>query len=407
MKKKLLFVINTLSQAGAETALIALLYVLAGEKNKDGSYKYDIDLYVLMGQGEMVKELPARINLLNSNYSNTSVLSAEGRKYMYKHILKSLFKRGAVFCNLGYIVSNFADMVKKRNILPDKLLWRVLSDGADFPGGEYDLAVSYIEGGSAYFTADHVKARKKAVFIHIDYSRAGYTKKLDRDCYSRFDAIFPISDEVKEKFLGVYPGYAAKTKVFHNIINQERLVAMAEKGNGFDDGFSGMRILTVGRLTSQKAYPVAIEAMRLLKQDGFNARWYVLGEGPERQALAKQIKHAGLEKDFILYGAVDNPCPYYRQADLYVHATRFEGKSIAIQEAQTLGCAVIASDTSGNREQVENGVDGVLCAPDALSVKEAVAALLLDNGKRHKFGERAALKKITYGDELELLTRLL
>lgn len=79
---------------------------------------------------------------------------------------------------------------------------------------EYDLAVAYLEGGSAYYVADHVRAKKKAAFIHIDYTKAGYTRKLDRDCYLKYDAIFPIGEDVKQQFLKVYPECAGRTKVF-------------------------------------------------------------------------------------------------------------------------------------------------------------------------------------------------
>lgn len=406
MKKEFLFVINTLSRAGAETALLELLRILAGIKDGNGSSRYNIDVYVLMGQGELAAKLPKGVNLLNKKYSHSSVLSNKGRRYMYRHIAGQVFRHGAIFKNLWYVLSNFTDMAKSHHIWADKLLWRVLADGAEFTKKEYDLAVSYIEGGSAYYTADHVKAKKKAVFIHIDYKRAGYTRKLDKGCYNKFDAVFPISGEVKDQFLKVYPEYKDKTKVFHNIINQERLRKLAEEPGGFNDGFGGIRLLTVGRLTYQKAYPVAIEAMRLLKEDGYNVRWYVLGEGPGRQALEQRISEAGLTGDFVLCGAVDNPYPYYRQAGLYVHATRFEGKSIAIQEAQTLGCAVVASDSSGNREQVVDGVDGILCRLDAVSVKNAVAGLLDNPAKRQEFGKKAAAKKITYENETKMLLAL-
>ena len=118
------------------------------------------------------------------------------------------------------------------------------------------------------------------------------------------------------------------------------------------------RLLTVGRLTSQKAYEIAIDAMKLLKEKGVQAHWYVLGEGELREVLQRQINRLGLEKDFLLLGAVENPYPYYAQCDLYVHATRFEGKSIAVQEAKILGCPILVSDCNGNREQVKDGVDG-------------------------------------------------
>lgn len=132
----------------------------------------------------------------------------------------------------------------------------------------------------------------------------------------------------------------------------------------------------------------------------------MLGDGPEKQALKQFIAEKGLNGDFVLCGAADNPYPYYKQAGIYVHATRFEGKSIAIQEAQTLGCAVVASDSSGNREQVENGIDGILCQLDALSIKKAIASLIDNPAKCREFGEKAKLKKITYDNEIKMLMEL-
>ena len=94
----------------------------------------------------------------------------------------------------------------------------------------------------------------------------------------------------------------------------------------------------------------------------------------------------------MLLGSVENPYPYYAQCDLYVHATRFEGKSIAIQEAQILGCPILVSDCNGNREQVEDGVDGAMCAltPEAVSTK--IEELLEDEKCRCLYGQKAAKK---------------
>lgn len=133
--------------------------------------------------------------------------------------------------------------------------------------------------------------------------------------------------------------------------------------------------MTVGRLTYQKAYDIAVDAMKLVKNAGCKARWYVLGEGNERRMLERKIAHLGLTSDFLLLGATKNPYPYYVNADLYVHATRFEGKSIAIQEAQTLGCPVIASDCNGNREQIENEKDGLLCELTPQAIADSILFL--------------------------------
>ena len=401
---KILFVINTLGQAGAETALLSLLQTLAGEK---GEARYEISLYVLTGQGEMASRLPADVRLLNKEYREESVLTAKGRKYLKKTVLKAMFTRGTVGKLFPYLVKNTCVMLGKKRLLPDKLLWRVLSDGGMVLPEEYDLAVSYLEGGAAYFVADHVKAAKKAAFIHVDYEKAGYTRALDKDCYLVFDKIFTVSDEVREAFLKAYPELPDKTEVFHNILNKEEIVRRAEEGAGFTDGFTGTRLLSVGRLTAQKAFEVSVDAMKRLKDAGKNVRWYVLGEGDQRKKLQEQIDALGLTEDFILYGAVNNPYPFMKQADIYVHASRFEGKSIAIQEAQILGKPMVVSDCSGNREQVCHGKDGLMCGLTPDSLAENIMLLLEDEALRGKLGAAAAKKNADAAEEIQKLLSML
>lgn len=406
-KKKILFVINTLGRAGAERALLTLLEKIETLNRQAGYEKYEISLFVLMGQGELIEEVPKTVKLLNPSFHTCSVLGAEGKKQLLLTVMRALVRRGTGLKQFPGMLAALLAMLRKKKVWPDKLLWRVLSDGAIRFDKEYDLAVAFLEGGAAYYVADHVKAKKKAAFIHIDYARAGYTRKLDRDCYMDFDTVFPISDEVKEHFLKVYPECADKTKVFHNLINCEKIKKMALQPGGFSDDFSGIRLLTVGRLTYQKAYPIAIEAMKLLKERNMLVRWYVLGDGPERQALQKKIDAEGLTKDFILLGAAENPYPYYAKCDIYVHATRFEGKSIAIQEAQTLGCAVIASDCSGNREQICNRVDGMLCELNAPAIRDAIETLILDKEKRKQLKAASAAKQIGESNDLGLLLEMI
>lgn len=400
MKKKILFVINTLGHAGAEVALSGLLNAL-------DKTKYDISLYVLLGQGELMSQIPPEVKILNKKYNELSVLCAQGKRNMMKTVLKSCLRRATIIRRFPYIIKNLFKMIKNKQILTEKLLWRIVADGADRFSEEYDLAVAYLEGGSAYYTADYVKAKKKAAFVHVDYIKAGYSRSLDLKSYMFYDRIFAVSDEVKQSFLKVYPEFFSKTKIFHNLIDIEKIKKRAAEKGGFEDNFDGIRLLTVGRLTWQKAYEVAIDAMALLKKQYNNVKWYVLGEGSQREFLEKRISKLKLEDDFILMGAVNNPFPYYVQCDIYVHATRFEGKSIAIQEAQTLGCAIVASDCSGNREQINNEEDGLLCQFDAVSIKDAILELINDKEKRVRFGEAAANRKLIYEEDMGLLFELM
>ena len=386
MKKKLLFVINTLSRAGAETALLELLRVL-------DSRRLDISLFVITGQGELASELPGYVRVLNTDYDNTSVLSEAGKKRLRKQALRSLCVRGNGIRLLPYLLCNLWDMLRRRSVNAEKLAWRVMSDGAPRWDTRYDLAVAYLEGGSTYYVADHVNAAKKAAFVHIDYPMAGYTRKLDRNSYDRFDRIFTVSNEVRARFLETYPEHEHKTGIFYNILNAGEICRKSRLPGGFTDQYGGTRILTIGRLTAQKAFEVSIEALKLLKDAGGRFRWYVLGEGDQRGRLEQKISELGLTEDFILCGAVDNPYPYLVQADLYVHASRFEGKSVAIQEAQILERPVLASDCSGNRENVSDGVDGKLCQFTPEGIRDGILWLMEHPEERTRYAKAAGQKQ--------------
>lgn len=259
------------------------------------------------------------------------------------------------------------------------------------------MAVAWIEGGAAYYVADYVRAEKKAALIHVDYESAGYTREMDQDCWKAFSPVFAVSGEVKRNFEALYPEYAPRLRIFPNMIDLAGVQELAREGPGFSDGYQGKRLLTVGRLTYQKGYDMALEALALLKKRGIPVRWYVLGEGEERKALERKRAKLGLMEDFVLLGAVENPCPYYAQADIYVHATRFEGRSIALQEALALGCAAIVSDCNGNREEITDGLDGLICPFDPLALADCIERLLGDEGLRRELGRRAGARKADGG----------
>ena len=157
MKKKILFVINTLSRAGAETALLELLAQLAAERGEDGQPRYELSLFVLMNQGELVQQIPEGVRLVNPRYAPVSVLEPKGRIYMGMTVVKCLLHRANLIRLWRYHWRAARAMRKEGRLMPDKLLWRAISDGARRFPEEYDLAVAFLEGGSAYYVADHVK----------------------------------------------------------------------------------------------------------------------------------------------------------------------------------------------------------------------------------------------------------
>ena len=124
---------------------------------------------------------------------------------------------------------------------------------------------------------------------------------------------------------------------------------MSGQPGGFTDDFCGIR-LTVGG-SPQRAYRLR-SAIRQLKAEDTRSSGMCWARGSSQagEFRAASIASCGLKEDFPLWAAVTNPYPYYRQTDIYVHATGYRGKAFAIQEAQTLGCAIVTFEC--NREQI-------------------------------------------------------
>lgn len=357
MKKKVLFVINTMGRGGAERCLINLFHNLDPDE-------VDISLYSIIPYGELFDKVPDYVKILNKNYQVESVMTREARFHIFLEVLKAALYRGNIFRYLGEMIRTFAYQLKVKQPDLKKPVWKLLAMAAPAPRKEYDVAVAYIQGAATYYVADKVKAKKKVTFLHNEFERSAYHPGLNHPYYLKFDRIYGVSRSILNNFSRLYPDCAEKTKVFYNILDEKDIREKAKKpidpvmqADLFQRTSQGKNktviFLTAARLYKVKAYDIAIEALYQVRRAGYNAKWIVLGEGEERSALEQQIRKRKLEDSFLLLGAVDNPYPYIANCDCYVQATHYEGCCTAISEAVILGKPVLASDCEGNREQLE------------------------------------------------------
>lgn len=85
-----------------------------------------------------------------------------------------------------------------------------------------------------------------------------------------------------------------------------------------------------------------------------------------------------MEEHVIILGKRDNPYPYIKACDLYVQPSRYEGKSITVREAQTLGCPVVITNYSTASSQITHGIDGMIVPLDNAACAEALAKIVVD-----------------------------
>ena len=127
-------------------------------------------------------------------------------------------------------------------------------------------------------------------------------------------------------------------------------------------------LLSVGRLHRVKDYRFLIQACAALRDQGLDFLCWIVGEGPERPALERQIAALGLQGRVYLIGHVprtDLP-GYYRYADLVVMTSQSEGIPVVLMEAMAHEKLVLAPAITGIPELVEHQRTGFLYQPGSL-----------------------------------------
>ena len=156
-----------------------------------------------------------------------------------------------------------------------------------------------------------------------------------------------------------------------------------------------LRIICVGTLHEVKGQTYLVEACRRLAKAGVDFECRLVGTGPDRPKLERQIEAAGLADRISLLGARtrEEIASLLKDADVLVAPSvptargSREGIPIVLMEAMSGALPVVASRLSGIPELVEDGRSGVLVAPrDAAGIADALAALARDPARRAALG---------------------
>jgi glycosyltransferase involved in cell wall biosynthesis len=155
-----------------------------------------------------------------------------------------------------------------------------------------------------------------------------------------------------------------------------------------------VRILTVGRLIWQKAQHLLLEACADLVRQGIGFHLRLVGEGPLRPAIEKQITDLGLAGNVTMVGALPQEQVWleYRRTDLFILSSISEGSPFVILEAMACGLPVIAPDLHGIPEMIEDSINGRLFKTGSVqSLVEAMMELIKNETIRKRLGATAEI----------------
>ncbi|MBW8348413.1 glycosyltransferase [Bacillus sp. IITD106] len=389
MKKKIIFMIINMNIGGTEKALLNMI-------NGMSSPKYDITIFMLEEYGGFLTSIPAHVKVKYfKGYDKIKNLLNKPPQIMALKMLK----KGKLIKAFMILFIHIITKVLGNRSLYFKYLLRKQSALVE----EYDIAIAY-DGPMdfiSYFVLKKIKAKKKIQWIHFDITKIGFNIKFAEKVYSKFDKIFVVSKEARKKLLELVPEIEDKTETFFNQLTPQIVRSQSKLGKGFNDSFDGIRLLTVGRLSPEKGQDMAIQVLNKLIKDGYNVKWYFVGDGPSNNALKRIIKEHNLEEKFILLGTDPNPYPYFEQCDIYVQPSRHEGFCITLLEARYFRKPIVTTNFTGANEQINHGETGLVVDIHEHAIYEAIVELLKNSELRAKFS--ANLGKETYenNDDLE------
>lgn len=350
IKRSVIIVAPALGVGGVERSLIGLL-------NAIDLSRYEVDLLLYEHKGELFSQIPQGVNLLSYNATvsalDTSMIELWNNGYKGLAFLKLL----ATCCN------KLSCFVTRRNVTPENLSqWISLLLVPFLPQTEkhYDIALGFF--GHMQFVKDRVGADNKYVWFHTDYSITEVYESFAEKMYRSFQGLVHVSEEAKHVFLSFHPSLQKKSLVSENVFSSALILKDARKEieNAFEIDPDSFSICSVGRFCEAKAFDLVIPAVAQLIQQGISVKWYLIGFGQWENTYRELIKQHQVENNVIILGKKTNPYPYMKQCSVYAQPSRYEGKAVAVREAQVLCKPVLVTNYKTAPSQVDHLVDGYI-----------------------------------------------
>lgn len=378
--KKILIVMSTLYNGGAERSLVNFLNELPDDQ-------YDIDLLLFKREGMFMKQVPKFVNVLET---------PKELRCLYGSV-----KKAGLLMPAKVVGTAISSVFTKNSREKRGFRWKYFySHQIPKMEEKYDLAIAYISGEILYFVDEKVNADKKIVWIHNDYISAMHPKKYDYSHLKNMDKIISISDSCVDILKEVFPEFAHKVYCLPNLTSSLVLNKRADENYPIEYEKNGVNILSIGRLHEQKGFDMAIKAAKIMKEANYNFKWFVIGTGELESELKKQIQMANVEDCFILIGARENPYPYIKNCTVFVQPSRYEGKSVVLDEAKILAVPIVATEYPTVGDQLEDKVEGMVVPMNPEGIAEGLLEMARNDELRKKYSSYLASRE--YGNQKEI-----
>lgn len=187
---------------------------------------------------------------------------------------------------------------------------------------------------------------------------------IDNAILKAFNRIIVVSNAMKEQLIhcGISSG---NIDVLHNsiVVKNYKKVSKGYLGEIVHKKIKRPVIGTIGRLSLEKGHKDFIKAASVVLQKGYDAAFFLIGDGPEKENLLRLIKNLNLEGKIFITGYLRNIQSVYSDIDLMVLPSYTEGLPNVVLEALLMEVPVIATNVGGTPEIIRNDETGFLIRP--------------------------------------------
>ena len=363
MKRKVLFLIESLVGGGAEKVLSVIVKYFDYDK-------YEITVCPIVDDGIYCDDVKSKVT-------------------DYKPIVS--YK--------GSFLSRLWNRIKYKLIysyLPIDWVYKMF-----IPKG-HDVEVAFCEGFVTKLLAHADSRSKKIAWVHTDLKdnpwpiELGIYKNIEeeRRTYSVLNKIVCVSQSSHQSFCDLY-GLEDKVITIYNPIDVSDICSKVGQKRVGKDGI--VRLISVGRLVPQKGFDRLLKVIKRLHDNGYLVDLLILGEGAERETLERYVENQEMQSYVSLPGFYVNPYQKMSESDLFICSSRAEGFSLVIAEAMVLGIPIISTDCSGPNELLQGGKYGLLVDNSEEGLYEGIKLLLDDHTELDRLGELALSRGNMFG----------
>ena len=388
-KKKDILVVFTgpMELGGIERSLLGLL-------DSIDYNEYNVDLFLYAHHGPLMYLINENVNVLPEEKELAYLRESFGTK----------LKNRAYYS--AYMRCKEAVISKFTHINHDEMWAEIMRKKVKPIKKHYDLALGFFRPFD--LIDEKIYADIKVGWIHTDYSSAREDLELLRKDYAKMDYIVGVSDQTVRTFIELFPEFESKVIISENIISESFMKSEADKldvSNEMKDNC--VKLLSIGRFCEAKNFDNVPEIASVIKSKGVDFKWYIIGYGADENLIKSKIAQYNMEDTVIILGKRENPYPYIKACDIYVQPSRYEGKCVAVREAQILNRPVIITNYASSKSQLQDGFDGVIVPMDNQGCADGIVKVIDDKDLQNQLIENTKKTDYTNSKEIEKLYKLI